>query len=294
MRDAIVWPLFAALFVALVAATSAGIARAQESGERPRDAFEAGERAFEAHDYQSALAHFRRAFALAPHDAVRFNVAVCYERLARFREALAEYDAAAASTTLDASWRARATAQARRIRPWLATLVVDGPRTGAAVLVEGEERCTVPCSVEVDPRELVVAVRDAGGEETHRIAPTRGGRTTLTLLPLAARVDPGGGRTITPGPLTVIGAISLGLGAGGIVGFGIRAQDLHAAYDAVPRAAFADEGELMRDLANVSIAIASVGAVLVAIDLLFLSGLLESTEESGPVAIDASGLGIRF
>src|SRR5262245_61254015 len=101
-----------------------------------REAFTSGERAFEKGDYVAALAAFERAFALAPHDAVRFNLAVCLERLGRPSEALLQYEAAAKSSVLTAAERERARRSGAELRPKVGTLVVEG-QAGAAVQVDG-------------------------------------------------------------------------------------------------------------------------------------------------------------
>ena len=81
-----------------VAGAKSGVA---DAAKEARDAFANGEQAFAADDYELGLHHFRTAMELAPHDAVRFNLAVCFERLGRFREAVEEYAAAARSPQLD-------------------------------------------------------------------------------------------------------------------------------------------------------------------------------------------------
>jgi hypothetical protein len=249
-------------------------AGAQSPVSDAREAFVAGESAFEAGDYETALERFRRAFELSPHDAVRFNIAVCYEHLSRLRDALSEYESAARSSVLDEAWRSRARAQAERVREGLAILIVSGTRTGAAVIVDGEERCASPCTAEIDPRASRVVVRDAEGEETREIAPERGEtiRWELAARPRPASPAPAP-REYTIGPLFWIGAGTIALGAGGIIGFGLRAQNLHAAYETRPLLGYAREGEIMQGLANASIGVAALGAVLVLIDLAILANL---------------------
>lgn len=236
-----------------------------------KEAFQRGEQAFLAHDFLGALASFQAAFRLLPSDAVRFNIAVCLERLARFREAIAEYDAARLSPNLDEQRRARASANLERIRPWLSAVVVTGSRTGARIIVDGQDRGAVPATLEVDPRRQTIVFRDALGELTETIEPARG--QTLRL-----NVDQP--ETLAPSPppeprgLSALGAVGIGvagLGAAGTLGFGLWAQDLYGAYSREPTLEVGRRGITARNLANGSIAIIGVGAALVLVDLFVLS-----------------------
>ena len=75
---------------------------------------------------------------------------------------------------------------------------------------------------------------------------------------------------VSPGPLTWVGTGLAAVGVAGIVGFGLRALTLSEDFDAAPSEELADEGELMRNLANASIGVAALGAVLIAIDLIWV------------------------
>jgi tetratricopeptide (TPR) repeat protein len=249
-------------------------------------AFREGERAFLEDDYELALSHFRRAFELAPHDAVRFNVAVCLERLARFREAAAEYELAAASETLPPEERARASELRERVRSRLGTLEVRGTE-GADVLIDGEPLCTVPCTIELDPSSYPITIvrGDARAEATAAVR--RGERE---IVELEARVpdetpEPAAAidhETRGLGWLSAIGFSLAGIGAGCLVGCGLYAQSLHDDYVAMPSTSTRDEGLVFRDLANVAIAVAGAGAILVLVDILFFARELEEVEPQVP------------
>jgi hypothetical protein len=71
--------------------------------------------------------------------------------------------------------------------------------------------------------------------------------------------------------MTPIAASILGIGVGGVIGFGLHAEGLHARYVATPSEALFDEGVLMRDLANASIGVLSLGALLLLVDTLIWS-----------------------
>jgi len=291
------------LVIALFVLSLASGAHAQSGQTRAeaRQSFQAGERAFESNDNEEALRHFKRAFELYPSDVVRFNIGVCLERLGRNREAMLEYELAAASTDLDDETRARAESDASRARARLGTLAVEGEPQGATVVVDGEELCTLPCEVAVDAGPHDVVVRDGDRESSHRPRVARGGRTTVTaeLAAQETEVEEETEPEVVeselesrgPGALTWIGAGTAVLGGAGIVIFGLMAQSLHDDYVAMPDADTRDEGMLMRNLANASIGVAALGAVLVLVDLIFLSPKQVERED---VALRMGADGVRL
>jgi hypothetical protein len=265
----------ATLLLLLLAGSAAAAPSAQERAAA-RAAFAAGETAFAQHDYELALQRFRRAFTLAPHDAVRFNVAMCLERLARFREATLEYEAAASSTDLRPHVRRRARELADKARVRLGTLFVHGQPVGAAVVVDGAHLGTLPCRLLVDARVHDVVVRSGAIEERRRVEVTRGGAVTVeitlpTSLPvLVAQRAEIAQRPAGPGLLTWVGGGVALAGAGGAIAFGLRARSLHDDFVATPTSGTRDDGVLMRNLANVSLAVAVAGAATALVDLVWL------------------------
>lgn len=266
MSVAVVLALVSALGVRALPIDAAETAQAQA-----KVAFQRGEQAFLAHDFLGALGSFQEAFRALPSDAVRFNIAVCLERLARFREAIAEYDAARLSATMDEPGRARASANLDRLRPWLSALVVTGSRTGARIIVDGQDRGAVPATIELDPRRQTIVFRDALGELTETVEPARG--QTLRL-----HVDRPEGLTL-PAPLpaarglSALGVVGIGVaavGAAGTLGFGLWAQDLYGQYNADPTLDVGRRGITARNLANGSIAVVGLGAALILVDLFLL------------------------
>jgi hypothetical protein len=299
-------PTSLVLLAAMLAPATAGAQSASDRGAA-RAEFAQGERAFEDNDNEVALAHFRRAFELAPSDVVRFNIGVCLERLGRHREAVAEYEAAAASTELDAEAREQAERDAARARARLGILVVDGEPQGASVLVDGEELCTLPCEVGVDPGSHEVVVRDGDRRSEHRARVARGGRTRVTAelpqeqarapeQPVSAAPAPSAPATETRGPgvLTWIGIGVAVVGGAGIAYFGLRTEALRDDYFDTPTRETRDDGLLMRTLTNVSIGVTALGAVLVGIDLLFLAPRDVEREATAGLRLDATGGTLRF
>lgn len=263
-----------AVVVALVSALGVGslpIDATEAAQAQAKAAFQRGERAFLAHDFQGALASFQEAFRALPSDAVRFNIAVCLERLARFREAIAEYDAARLSATLDEPGRARASTNLDRLRPWLGALVVTGSRIGARIIVDGQDRGAVPATIEVDPRRQTIVFRDALGELTETIEPARGQTLRLNVdRPLTPLPPP----PVAASGLSALGVVGIGVtavGAAGTLGFGLWAQDLYSEYNRDPTLEVGRRGINARNLANGSIAVVGLGAAIVLVDLFLLN-----------------------
>jgi hypothetical protein len=253
------------LLVLALATAAASAQPAADSRTKAATAFEAAKRAFEEEDYPQALQLFRAAFAAAPDDTVRFNVAVCLERLGRFREAALEYDAAAQSVTLGADVRGRARTEAERVRTRLGTLVVDGLPGGAKVSVDGVDLCRLPCTIQVDPGKHEIVATAPGGSDREHVSIDRAATTRITISALPPPERRG------LGLMTWFGASGVALGAAGAVGFGLRARTLHEQYVEDPTIATRDKGVLARNLANASLAVGAVGVVAVLLDVVVLS-----------------------
>jgi hypothetical protein len=258
-----------------------------------RDAFERGETAFKAAEYEVALAAFREAFSAMAHDAVRFNIAVCLERLGRYGEAAEQYDAAAKSRSLGDADRQRARRSAQSARAALGTVVVEAGRPGTAVNVDNVERCRIPCRVALDPRRHQVSIGDSPplaidierGREHVMVPPESRPDSTAVkpekrLAPSAAQQPVREARG--PGWLTWTGGALAVAGSASTLYFGLRTQSLHDDYVSEPTQARYDDGRQARLATNVSIGAAAVGAVLIAVDLLLLA-----PRERTPAAVSA-------
>jgi hypothetical protein len=266
-------------------------------------AFAAGKRAFEGEQFAQALVEFQRAFELSPHDAVRFNVAVCLERLGRFSEAAKEYDAAAASAALPESERERARRSAVQARRNVAVVAVEGGENGA-VLVDGSERCKAPCELELDPGRHAISV---GTWQTEVVAVA--GQSSKVLVPAPAPEPVAEAQPLPkpqpvaekprpqaiapqskpvehdaqpakegrgPGALTWTGASVALVGAGAATYFWLHATDLKESYDESPKQDELDSGNQAVLFTNVSLGVAAVGAALIAVDLIFFAPEPES------------------
>jgi tetratricopeptide (TPR) repeat protein len=226
-----------------------------------------GVTAFEAHDYQRALDSFTRAFELAELEEIRFNVALCLERLGRYREATATYEAALASNALDEEGRARAQQRLDDIAPRLATIAFTGV-AGTSVRVDDRHECEVPCEVRVDPGAHTWTARG----ETASVSAQPGARAEVRIEPLSEpHPTPPPEDGWSPGWLFYTGIALSEIGTGGTIGFGLRSNDLLDQFD-MGDDSVAGEGETMTLLANISLAVGITGAVAALLDLLIQTG----------------------
>lgn len=254
-------------------------------------AFKAGEEAFARDDNVLALEQFRRALTLAPHDVVRFNIAVCLERLGRFREAWLEYELASKSPQLDARAKKRAVDQGRRVKERLGTLSITDP-AGQARL-DGVMACTVPCEVLVDPGEHELFLDAPEGNGATVPVKIERQQKTVVRIGLVAKPPPPPVLEPTPAPvvvtkpslpppapekpswrpgaLTYVGGGLALVGAGLFTWFGLTAVASHERYLMMPSEELRQSGTLQRDLANGALIGGGVGLVLALLDLLWLS-----------------------
>jgi tetratricopeptide (TPR) repeat protein len=254
-------------------AWTASVARATEPDARQRahDAFQEGVAAYQDGRYEEALAAFRRANTIVPSEQVRLPIASCLERLDRPLQARVQYASALDSGSLSNEQVKKASEGLTRVEGELARLQVVSRKAGAAVRLDGEPRCTIPCPLlwlEAGSHTVELVHRSQARRETIELE--RGERAKLALdpapdAPPAERDD----RHPFPSWLSGIGVGVLSLGVAGIVGFGLRTQDLRDEYVETQNEAIADEGLLSRDLANASIGVAVGGALVIAADLIW-------------------------
>jgi hypothetical protein len=253
--------------------------------------FGQGQRAFEKKDYQAALRHFQRAFELHAHDAVRFNIAVCLEKLGRHREALLQYQAAARSDQLDAKQRDRAERQARAAKAELGTLVVGGQPDGADVLIGGEQLCNLPCSIELDPGKHELSVRSGERSDSRAVFLRKGEKTQVSVkleasapapdeppelrasdpLPPAPPEPPSASRERGPSWITWAGGGLVVLGGAGVAVFGPQAKSAHDEFVETGSEDARSDGVRARNLTNAAIGVAVSGVILIGLDLLIFA-----------------------
>ncbi|AKF08750.1 tetratricopeptide repeat protein [Sandaracinus amylolyticus] len=282
-----------ALLIALVPAAQA---QDDEARRTAREAYRRGEDAFARGEHELALALFRELYERTGHDAVRYNVGVCLEQLGRAREARVEFLAVAESEAVPAETRAQALEAAARVRARLAAIEVRGAPDAAGVTIDGVRVCALPCDELIDPGAHTIAL-DVPDGPSERIEIAAGATRTVELVVVAREVVPhpapippaSSGASL--GPLTVIGASLVAIGAGGVIGFGVYTMDLKSRFDAMPTQPLADEGNTMAALTNASIGVLALGGALVLIDVILVA-------TSGPperaVSLEGGTLRVAF
>jgi len=266
-----------ACFVPLLVFSTASFARAEpsdslvaraEARDAAREHVDEASRSFARHDYLGCVSAFQRAYDIAPMPQIRFNLGVCLERLARFREAAREYLASAESEELSAEERARARAKLRVLQKRMGVARIAAVQGFASVLIDGESECDLPCSIYLDPGRHEAAVGRGSRLRVVRFRVRAGKRAKVRFPPVeiihtSASNRPRGRKR---GWLTWTGSGLAGIGVAGTVGFGLRTLSLRDQFEASPAPELAASGARMRSLTNLSLAVAVTGAVLILAD----------------------------
>jgi hypothetical protein len=185
-------PARALSIVVVFALAAAGAPRVAHADDRAaaKAEFQAGLDADKRKDYASAIAHYQRAYELAPHENALFNIAVDFERLGELRDAATYYgrylddagdteDRAKVTRLID-SLRKRPSQVSIRSSPPGAEISIDGSPAGRAPVtrelaggthtitaVLGELRSQRQISVEyAEPADVVLSLAGKDGSLT--------------------------------------------------------------------------------------------------------------------------------
>ena len=188
--------LFQLLFVAALASAplasstlSPGVAHAQEPDDRERAhaEFSRGVEAFQAADYATALDAFQEAYRLAPHPAVRVNIANCYDRLGRPLEALFHFEHyLSEAERLTAAQRREVEGSIERLSQQVGSLTFQVTPDGARITIDGADQRRAPVvePVRVTAGTHVVEVQLEGYAPERQTVDVQGGRTARVALRL--------------------------------------------------------------------------------------------------------------
>lgn len=126
-------------FVCALVLTWSAPSRADDEQARARTLFAQGVEGFERGDYEAALAAFEQAYRLAPHPAVRVNMANCFEQLGRFPEAVFNYERFLQESDGSATREQRAAVSEaiQRLKQRIGHLVVVTSPADAALTIDG-------------------------------------------------------------------------------------------------------------------------------------------------------------
>jgi tetratricopeptide (TPR) repeat protein len=190
------------LFVAVSAARA-------DDRETARIHFQAAHAAEERGDWTTAIDEYERAYKLAPHPTVLFNMAVAYEKLSQFHKA-AELLQQYLHDSPNAEDRAAVEARIERHRDRPSHVTVAFP-PGATLFVDGQPRGEIPVELDLPagPHHFH-AERDADTSRDQEIVLEYGDPAGPTFdLEKAPPVTPGGGR---PPTLTIAAALGFATG----------------------------------------------------------------------------------
>jgi len=192
-------------FLVLALLAAASTARAQDR-DTARIHFQAAQAAEARGDWQTAIDEYERAYKLAPHPTVLFNLAADYEKLSRFHKA-AEMLQQYLQDTPDAADRATVEARIERYRNRPSHVTVSFP-PGATLYVDGQPHGEIPQELDLPAGRHVFHVeRDADTSRDQEIVLEFGDPAEPAFeLEKAAPVTPSGRRP----PTLLIGA-ALGL-----------------------------------------------------------------------------------
>jgi hypothetical protein len=236
----------AGVAVAVVAGLALGAPRPLLAGDGPvdpsvheaADHFERGVKLYEEHDFRAALIEFERAYSVAPHYAVLYNVGQCRYQLQDYAGSLAAFEkflaTGGAQGSSDQRRRAEATLEdlRKRVARVAVTTDVDGAEVAVDDLVVGTTPLTSPLVVSEGRRKIVATKPGyATASRNVDVAGNDATEVALHLEPLAApalapplMVAPPavasprrGGRSILPA-LTMFGLAAGGIGAGAVFG----------------------------------------------------------------------------
>jgi tetratricopeptide (TPR) repeat protein len=276
MKRAAIAGAFALLLSAAGTAAAAETTSGSSAALQAKLEFDAGNRAFSEGRYEEALTAFQRADQLVPNPSVRFNMAVCLERLGRYDAAAQQYELVAEAAAANSAARERAAGALRELDARIGRLEVQlrGQALGIAI---DDVRCAVPCVRRLAPGQHRIVALTARGEIARRIELAAGQRLRLELdlpSPAPKRVPDERRGSVESGSLFgPVGYAGAALGVAGAIGFtyfGLRANSLHERYLAEPTLATRDDGLQAQALANVSLATALLGVALAAVDAALL------------------------
>ncbi len=190
-----------AFALAIAAAAVAPSARADDVADEAELQFQLGAERYKAGDYLGALEHFLASNRLSPNPNVLFNVARCYEHLARYPDAFRAYVLARERASANANANANASLAKQideaiaRITPRVAVLDVRSEPAGATLYLDRKDlgaRGSAPRLLGLAPGKYRVLAELPGYElaTSEEISVAEGSRTvvTLKLAPLLATV----------------------------------------------------------------------------------------------------------
>ncbi len=190
--------LLAALAGAIAFVPRVQLAAADDVADEADLQFELGAARYKANDFLGALEHFLASNRLAPNRNVVFNIARCYEQLARFPDAFRAYTQALDGET-KASTKKTIEEAIGRISPKVAVVDVQSDPPGATIYLDRKDlgaRGAAPRLLGLAPGKYTILVELPGYElaQSQEITVKEGTSTkvSLKLSPILGTVDVAG------------------------------------------------------------------------------------------------------
>ncbi|MEI8257214.1 MAG: tetratricopeptide repeat protein [Deltaproteobacteria bacterium] len=288
-----------------------------------RREYDGGRQAMEAHQFDEALRHFRRAHELRSNPVVLVPISQAQIGLNRLGDAIATLQRYLHDRA-DAPDRAQIEAQIADLQHRRPTLHVTSSPAGGRIFVDGVDSSQVtPADIAVDPGHHGVGVELAGRvTASQELDAAASARVEVALVlpaqPAAAGTTATVATTTTTTPTPTTGTVAVrhegpnpavwvagGLAAVGIVAgsvFGIMALGDHADFQARPSAEIRDRGETNALIADISFGVGILSAA-VAVVVWLSSGeetahahaALHTNPSHGPRLLPAAnGLVLQF
>lgn len=183
---------FGVALLALAVLCSVSPARAEDEKARARVLFNQGVAEFEAGEHRAALASFESAYRLAPHPAVRVNMANCYEALGRLVEAVFNYERflEESGENVSAAQRADVETAIASLAQRIGTLSVALEPSNAVLRIDGEIPKTLPSgAVQLPTGRYDLSVTADGFLDAQRTVVIKGQEETRISIKLEPEPD---------------------------------------------------------------------------------------------------------
>ncbi len=182
-------------FVLVAAVMTSVTTHAQTEQERAqaRAAFQAGVEAYAAERFEESLRSFQEAYRIAPHPAVRVNMANCYEQLHRPVEAIFHFERFLVEAEEVSPEQRREVRQAlRRLRRQVGELFIRVQPEGASVTIDGNDTRRAPIldAIRLPAGPHEIEFRMQGFRTVVRRVNVQGGERNEVRVALVALSEP--------------------------------------------------------------------------------------------------------
>lgn len=263
--------------------------------QRARNAYNEGQKRFEAGEYQQAKDSFQKAYDTVPNPVVLLSIAESQVHLKELDEAIANLERYLEERP-DAPDRADVEKRIEEIKRTPAVLVVVSDPSGADISIDGKQTYkTTPAEIELAPGEHKVELSTNDGRKESEAVFARFGKRHELQIEFSPEepAEPLAGDSLASGttdevleessegssiaPWIVMGVGAAALAAGTVLG--VLALHEEASFNERPNEGSADTGERLALFADVSFGVGAA-AVVTGFVLLFTVGDERSQQDS--------------